>query len=221
MRGKEEAHDYRYFPEPDLVPIAVPRATVAQWRAALPELPDARSARLQAEHGLNAYDAGVLTAEKAVADYFEDTVRAGAGAKPAANLIMGDIAAHLNSTGQAVGALGLTAPRLAELLALQARGAISGKMVKELLPELLARDIAPAALVAEKGVTQISDGAELEKTALAIIAAHPGPAADVRAGKMQAVGFLVGQMMKQTRGQANPQLATDIFKRLLREKTDD
>lgn len=220
MRGKEEAHDYRYFPEPDLAPMAIPRATVEQWRAQLPELPDARGARLQAQHGLSAYDAGVLTADKAVADYFEDAVRAGAGAKAAANLIMGDITAQLNRAGLALAALPLTAARLAELLALQDKGVISGKMVKELLPELLTRDIAPAALVGEKGVTQISDSAELERVAREIIAAHPDSAAQVRAGKMQAVGFLVGQMMKQTRGQANPRLAQEIFRRLLEEKTN-
>ncbi len=215
MRSKEEAHDYRYFPEPDLIPIAVPRERIAQWRQELPELPRARAARLQRDHALSAYDAGVLTAEKTVADYFEQAVRAGAEAKAAANLVMGDIAAHLNKSGAAITELPLTAARLAELLALQSAGKISGKQVKELLPELLTRDVAPAALVQEKGMEQISDTGALEAAAQAVIAAHPGPAADVRAGKQQAVGFLVGQLMKQTRGQANPQLAQQIFRKLL------
>jgi len=224
MRGKEEAHDYRYFPEPDLVPMALPPAQVDAWRAALPELPDARTERMAADYGpskygaecLSNYDVSVLAAEREVANYFEISVNTyNVPPKYSANLIMKPIAAFLNENEKSIEEVCFGPDRLGDVYKLQDQGTISGKMVKELLPELLARDVAPAALVQAKGMTQISDTGELEQVAQAIIAAHPGPAADVRAGKQQAIGFLVGQMMKQTRGQANPQLAQQIFRKLL------
>jgi aspartyl-tRNA(Asn)/glutamyl-tRNA(Gln) amidotransferase subunit B len=217
QRSKESAHDYRYFPEPDLVPIVIDEAWEDRLRAALPELPRARRARFESEYGLSAYDAGVLTAERAIADYFEAAVRAGAASKPAANWVMGDLQALLTEAKQDFGVCRVTPDNLAAMIRLIEDGTISGKIAKELLPEMLSTGEAPKELVERKGLVQISDERALESVAREVVRANPGPAADYRGGKERAFGFLVGQLMKATKGKANPQLANEVLRKVLSE----
>ncbi|MCX5757143.1 MAG: Asp-tRNA(Asn)/Glu-tRNA(Gln) amidotransferase subunit GatB [Candidatus Hydrogenedentes bacterium] len=215
QRSKESAHDYRYFPEPDLVPIALDSAFVERIRASMPELPQARYARFKEQYGLNAYDAAVLTSTKAMADYFEATVRAGAPAKQAANWIMGDLQALLAESKSDLAACKVSAADLAAMIALIEHGTISGKIAKDLLPAMFETGKAPKKLVEEKGLVQISDTGAIEAAVRDVIAANPGPVADFRAGKKQAMGFLVGQVMKATQGKANPKLVNEILTREL------
>jgi aspartyl-tRNA(Asn)/glutamyl-tRNA(Gln) amidotransferase subunit B len=217
QRSKESAHDYRYFPEPDLTPIVVDEAWENRLRESMPELPLARRARFIEQHSLSEYDAGVLTVEKLVADYFESTVEAGAPGKQAANWIMGDLQALLTETQQSIDTIPMTPAHLAEMIGLIEDGTISGKIAKDLLPEMCEGGKAPGDLVKEKGLAQISDQSELEKVAAELIEANPGPAEDFRNGKDKALGFFVGQMMKATKGQANPKLANDIMRKLLQQ----
>ncbi len=213
-RTKEEAQDYRYFPEPDLVPIAVTAQWVAQVRAALPELPDAKRRRYVETYGLSEHDADLLTSSEAMARFFQETVGLYTQPKVVCNWLTGDIAAYLNAEGKEIDDLPVTPSHLAELLQLIDRGAISGRTAKEIVGEMLARGARPEALVAERGLGQISDETALVSVVEAVLAEHAGPAAEYRAGKPQALTFLVGQVMKKTRGRANPELAN----RLLREK---
>ena len=215
QRSKESAHDYRYFPEPDLVPIVVDEAWEDRVRAALPELPQARLARFQTDLALSAYDAGVLTASRAVADYFEAAVAAGAPAKQAANWIMGDLGALLADRKTGIAETKVTPDRLAAMIAFIEDGTISGKMGKELLVDMFETGKPARALVEDKGLVQISDAGELEGLARDIVAANPGPASEYRAGKTKAIGFLMGQLMKATKGKANPKLANEILRREL------
>ena len=215
QRAKESAHDYRYFPEPDLVPLVVDAAWEARIGATLPELPRARKARFISQYQLSDYDAGVLTAERPMADYYETTVKCGAAAKPAANWIMGDLQALLTEHKMELAACKITPENLASMIALIEDGTISGKIAKDLLPELFDTGKSAKALVEEKGLVQISDTSELEAVARDIIASNAGPVADFRSGKEKALGFLVGQMMKATKGKANPQMANDIIRKEL------
>ncbi len=215
QRAKESAHDYRYFPEPDLVPLVVDETWESQIRASLPEQPQARRERFGSEYQLSEFDAGVLTAERAMADYFEAVVKAGAPAKLAANWIMGDLQALLTEGRIDIANCPVTAENLAAMIALIEDGTISGKIAKDLLPEMLESGKAPKTLVEQKGLVQISDSGELEAVAREIIEANPGPAADFRSGKEKALGFLVGQMMKATKGKANPKMANEIIRKAL------
>ncbi len=212
QRVKESAHDYRYFPEPDLPPLAVDEAWEARIREGLPELPAARVARFQSQYDLSAYDAGVLTATRALADYFEATVDAGAPAKKAANWIMGDLQALLTKANIEIEDCKVSASDLAEMIGLIEDGTLSGKMAKDLLVEMFETGRSPKALAEEKGLAQISDTAELEAVAREVLAANPGPVTDYRNGKERALGFLVGQMMKATQGRANPGLVNRILR---------
>ena len=211
QRSKESAHDYRYFPEPDLVPIAI-GDWVDPLRAAMPELPKPRFDRFCQTYALSAYDAGVLTASRAVADYFEKTVESGAAAKQAANWIMGDLQALLADAKCGSISECKTSPAdLAAMIALIEDGTISGKIAKDVLVAMFETGKAPKTIVEEKGLVQISDRGALEAIAREVIAANPGPVADFAAGKKQAMGFLVGQMMKATKGKGNPKLVNEIL----------
>ena len=215
QRSKESAHDYRYFPEPDLVPLAVESDWVDRIRAAMPELPQARCARFRNQYALSPYDANILTATRAIADYFEAVVPAGAPAKLAANWIMGDLQALLTEAKCLIEACKVAPADLAAMIALIENGAISGKIAKELLVDMFTTGKAPKTLVEEKGLLQISDGAALEDAVRDVIAANPGPVADYKAGKKQAFGFLVGQAMKTTKGKGNPKMINEILAREL------
>jgi len=212
-REKEEAQDYRYFPEPDLLPVRVDAAWVERVRADLPELPDARRRRYQEAYGLPEHDATLLTETRAMAEFFEETVRLFPHPKTVSNWIVGDVAAYLNATGLEIEQVpGPSA--LADLLALIDRGTLSGRSAKEVLEEMLRTGRAAGEIVRERGLVQISDEAELVRLVEAAIAENPGPVSDVRAGKDRAVTFLVGQVMKKSRGRANP----EIVNRLLRDR---
>ncbi|MEE8395886.1 MAG: Asp-tRNA(Asn)/Glu-tRNA(Gln) amidotransferase subunit GatB [bacterium] len=212
MRSKEEAHDYRYFPEPDLPVLRIDQAWVDGLRAELPELPDQKRARYAGELGLSEYDAGVLVADRATAEFFEAVVAAGAGAKRAANWVTGDLAARLNADKATIGELRFAPGHLAELIALVEKGELSGKMAKTVFDALYETGAPPAEIVAERGLSQLSDVGELEKVIDGIIAANEEQVAQYRAGKRKVIGFFVGRVMKATGGQANPAVVNDLLK---------
>jgi aspartyl-tRNA(Asn)/glutamyl-tRNA(Gln) amidotransferase subunit B len=215
MRGKEEAHDYRYFPDPDLVPMRIADAWLESLRQGLPELPAARSRRFQDQYGLPAYDAEVLTGDKALADYFEACVKEFPQPKQVSNWIMVELLRELKKEEAGLAACRITPEALARLLTLVEQGTISASQAKKVFEEMWASGKDPEAIVKEKGLEQISDSGALEAAAQEIIKAHPKEAADFKAGKTKVMGFFVGQLMRRTKGQANPQLANEIFQRLL------
>ena len=204
MRSKEEANDYRYFPDPDLLPLVIEDAFVEDVRAGLPELPDAKAARFAREHGLSEYDAGVLTASRELAAYYEE-VAAGAGEpKLAANWVMGELSGFLNRDGLEVGASPVTAAGLAGMLKRITDGTISGKLAKDVFEAMWAERKAADAIIDSRGLRQITDTGAIEQAIAAVLAANPGQLADYRAGKDKLFGFFVGQVMKATAGKANP-----------------
>lgn len=218
MRKKEEANDYRYFPEPDLVPFTVSDEYIEEIRKTLPELPDARKARYMKSYGLAAYDADYLTNDKDRADYFEAMVAAGAEPKEAANWLMGDFAKLLSRDNLEMKAAPVQAAAMADLLKLIAKGTISGKIAKQVFSEMWTSGKTPETIVKEKGLVQISDTGALEELADRILAANPQSVADFKAGKKKAVGFLMGQIMKETKGKANPQIVNGILTKKLSEQ---
>lgn len=211
MRKKEGSSDYRYFPEPDLPPLEVSPEQLKAWAEELPELPARKRRRYEEEFGLSAYDARVLTDDRTVAEYFETAVIAGANAKLVANWISQDIAAYLNNNKLMITEIALQASDLAELVKLIEAGTISGKIAKEILPELLTQGGSPKALVQKKGLIQISDTSAIEKLIEEIIAAHPSELEKFRAGKTNLKGFFVGQVMKKSGGKADPKLTSQIL----------
>jgi len=211
MRSKEGSSDYRYFPEPDLCPLEVPREQVATWQAELPELPYQKRHRYEEDLGLSAYDTRVLTEDVDVTTYFEATITAGAPVKQAANWIMGDITAYAKEQKLAFSDLNLTPATLAELIGLIEDGTISGKIAKEVLPELLANGGSAKALVESKGLIQMSDEGELAAIIDQILAANPDKVEEFRAGKTKLQGFFVGQVMKETGGRADPKLTNKLL----------
>ena len=211
MRSKEEAHDYRYMPEPDLVPIVTSEEEIEAYRKALPELPDARRERYMEAFGLSAYDAGILTASRALAEYFEACLADGADAKGAANWIMGDLAKNLNAEGKTIEQSPVEASRLAQMLKLIEKGTISSKIAKKVFAEMWTSSDAPEKIVEDKGLVQITDTKAIEAIVDAVIAANPKPVADYKSGNKKAVGALVGQVMKQSKGKANPQLVNQLL----------
>ena len=215
MRSKEEAHDYRYFPDPDLVPIIVDNAWVEKMRHELPELPTAKRERFIKDYSIPEYDAGVLTADKALAQYFEDVVKLCDKPKQASNWVMGDLLRFLNEDKLDIRKCSITAASLADMIKLIEEGTISGKMAKEIIPEMYKTGKPPQKIIEEKGLVQITDEGELGKTIAAIIAANPGQVADYRGGKEKLFGFFVGQVMKVTQGKANPQVVNDLLKKML------
>jgi len=217
MRGKEEAHDYRYFPDPDLAPVKIETEWLEELRRNLPELPTARAERFQSEYGLPTYDAEVLTGDKALADYFEECLKEFPQPKTVSNWIMVEVMRELKKEEAGITALKVTPQDLGRLLALVDKGAISGKIAKTVFEEMIATGQDPETIVQAKGLAQISDAGALEGQAREILAAHPKEVADYQAGKTKVLGFFVGQLMRQTKGQANPQLANEIFLRLLSE----
>ncbi len=215
MRGKEEAHDYRYFPDPDLMPVRIEPEWQEELRRSLPELPAPRSERFQQEHGLPAYDAEVLTGDKALADYFEECLKEFPQPKQVSNWVMGEVMRELKKEDAGVAALKVSPWNLGRLLTLVDQGTISGKIAKTVFEEMISTGQDPEEIVQAKGLAQISDAGELEAQAREILAAHPKEVAEYKAGKTKVLGFFVGQLMRQTKGQANPQLANEVFRKLL------
>jgi aspartyl-tRNA(Asn)/glutamyl-tRNA(Gln) amidotransferase subunit B len=214
MRTKETAMDYRYFPEPDLVPLEVDEEWIERVRAALPELAEVRKKRLVEQYELSEYDAGILTGEKALADLFEDTVKAGAPAKAAANWVTGRLLRHMNEKGIAAEEVALKAEALAEMVAMIESGAIGGPATRQVFDRIVESGGSAKAVVEELGLTQISDGDEIASVVEEVVAEHQDAVESFRNGKENALKFLVGQVMRKTRGRANPQGVNE----LLREK---
>lgn len=217
MRSKEEAHDYRYFPEPDLVPVEVDEAWLERVRAAIPELAPARRRRFAEQLGLPPYDAAVLAEDRGIADYFEECVRLGAEPKAASNWVMGSVLRELKARGIAVGQLPAPPAALVELIRLVAEGAVAPNTAKEVFAEMAATGRPPAEIVESRGLRQISDAQELEAVVLRVLREHPKAVADLRQGRRQAQGFLMGQVMRATGGKANPQAVTALIAKKLPE----
>ena len=219
MRSKEEAHDYRYFPEPDLPPVVVPAALVERLRAALPELPHARAARYRRELALSAYDADLLVAEKGTADFFEAALdalgRTPDAAKRIANWVNGDLARLANESGLSPAAWKLTPARLAATLRLVEAGTIGGPGAKQVVEEVFRTGAEPDEVVRAKGLAQVSDEGAIEAAVDAVLAASPGEVERYRGGNAKLMGFFVGQVMKATKGKGNPALVNAVLRRKL------
>lgn len=211
MRGKEEAHDYRYFPDPDLVQIHISQEWKDAVRATIPELPDARKARYTADYELSNYDAEVITSSMKLADLFEESLKYTKDAKGAANWIMGDLLGYLNQNGKELSEVALTGQGLGEMLGLLEKGTINGKIAKTVFKTMLETGKLPGQIVEEQGLVQISDEGALLAIVDAVIERNPQSVEDYRAGKEKAIGFLVGQLMKETKGKANPALVNKLL----------
>jgi len=214
MRSKEDAHDYRYFPDPDLLPLVLDEEWVAALKAGLPELPDAKRARFVRDYALPPYDAAVLVAEQATADFFE-TVAKGRDAKLAANWVMGDFFAALNRTGRTIEDPPVAAVQLGALLDLMADGTINGRIAKEVFEAMVDTGQDPAAIIEAKGLRQVTDTGAIDAAVTAVLAAHADKLAEYRAGKDKLFGFFVGQVMKAMAGKGNPALVNEALKRAL------
>ena len=215
MRGKEEAHDYRYFPDPDLVPVEIDNAWMDSVKAELPELPDAKCARFEEQYGLSDYDAGVLTASKSLADYFEECVALFPSPKIVSNWVMVELFRLLKQEDQEIDACPIPPAGLAELLKLIDNGTISGKMAKDILEQAYDSKKSPKEIVEEQGVAQVSDESTLSAVVEQVVEAHPKEVEKCKAGKTKILGFLVGQVMKETKGQANPKKVNELLRKAL------
>ncbi|MFH1381019.1 MAG: Asp-tRNA(Asn)/Glu-tRNA(Gln) amidotransferase subunit GatB [Candidatus Omnitrophota bacterium] len=215
MRTKEESHDYRYFPEPDLVPFTVDKKEIAEIRRLLPELPQAKKERLIKEYSLNENDADILTREVETCEFFEKTASLVKDPKDAANWITGDIASYLKNTGQAINRSKLTYVYLADIINLIYSGEITGKIAKEILREVFTRGLAPKALVDKLDLRQMTDDGALEAAIDKVLAENSKSVNDYKSGKKNAITYLIGQIMKETKGKANPQKVNEAIKRKL------
>jgi aspartyl-tRNA(Asn)/glutamyl-tRNA(Gln) amidotransferase subunit B len=213
MRSKEEAHDYRYFPDPDLMPLEMSPALVAELKAHLPELPDEKQARFMRDYALTAYDANVLTAEREAADYFEDVAR-GRDAKAAANWVINELAGRLNKEGKDILASPISSSQLGAILDLIAAGTISGKIAKDLFEVVWSEGGDPHQVVKDRGMEQVTDLSAIEKVVDEIVAANPDKVEQAKANP-KLIGWFVGLVMKASGGKANPQAVNDLLKRKL------
>ena len=210
MRSKEEAHDYRYFPDPDLLPLEFDEALIERLKSELPELPDDKKNRFMSDYGLSPYDAGVLVASRHAADFFEEVAK-GRDAKLAVNWIMGDLSGHANAKGVGVHEVGVSAAQLGELIDLISDGTISGKIAKDVLEIVFNEGGNPADIVEARGLKQMSDTGELEKIVDEVIAANPKQVEQLKT-KPKTIGWFVGQVMQKTKGKANPQTVNKLLK---------
>jgi len=215
MRSKEEAHDYRYFPEPDLPPLTVDADRVQHIRSSMPELPESRRRRFVEQHALPEYDAGQLTQSRALADYFESTVSAGAAAKLASNWIMGELARKLKDAGRTIDAPPIPADRLAGLIRLVDKGTISGPTAKDVFEKMFASGRTAEEIVAREGLTQIDDEPQIVGMIAEVLSRNADAVTQYRGGKTATFGFLVGQVMKAAAGKANPKRVNELLKRAL------
>ena len=215
MRSKEDAHDYRYFPEPDLVPLRIGEDWIAEIQASMPELPARKRARFIQDYGLREYDADVLTQSRAASDYFETAAKISGDAKSSANWVMGDLMAALNAENKDIAESPVRAEDLGALVKLIASGELSGKLAKEIFPKMFATGATPEAIVEREGLKQISDTGALDVIIAGVIAANPKQVEQYRGGKTTVINFLVGQAMKATRGQANVAVVTELLKQKL------
>ncbi|MFC4100905.1 Asp-tRNA(Asn)/Glu-tRNA(Gln) amidotransferase subunit GatB [Paenibacillus xanthanilyticus] len=211
MRGKEEAHDYRYFPDPDLVVMHIDAEWKERVRASIPELPDARKARYTSEFGLPAYDAEVITTSKKLADFFEESLQYTKDAKQVSNWMMGELLGYLNANNLELDDVKITGQGLGEMIGLLEKGTINGKIAKTVFKSMLESGKLPQQIVEEQGLVQISDEGAVKAIVDEIVEANPQSVADFKAGKDKAIGFLVGQVMKASKGKANPALANKLL----------
>jgi aspartyl-tRNA(Asn)/glutamyl-tRNA(Gln) amidotransferase subunit B len=214
MRSKEDAHDYRYFPDPDLLPLVLDEGWVAELRTKLPELPDAKRRRFMRDYGLAAYDAGVLVAEQATADFYE-VVAKGRDAKIAANWVMGDLFAALNREGRTISNSPVSAEALGKLLDLMADNTISGRIAKDVFETMVETSQDPAAIVEAKGLRQVTDTGAIDAAVVQVLAANADKVAEYKAGREKLFGFFVGQVMKAMAGKGNPALVNEALKQRL------
>ena len=212
MRSKEEAHDYRYFPEPDLVPVRVSEAWRTELQTQMPELPYDRRERFVREYGLREYDAQVLTLTRDLSDYYERAAKSSEDPKSVANWVMGDLLGGLKAEGKEISESPIPPEHIGELATLIKRGELSGKLAKEMFPKMLADRLPPSAIMERDGLKQISDTSAIEKIVDEVIAANPKQLEQYRAGKTAVMGFFVGQIMKASRGQANPAAVNELLK---------
>jgi len=212
MRDKEEAADYRYFPEPDLLPLVVTEEWKNELRAKMPELPSDRRSRFMSEYGLREYDADVLTQTRPLADYYERAAKTSPDAKAAANWVMGDLAGLLNGAGKSIEESPIPAEHIGELLGLIQSGELSGKLGKEIFAKMFAEGLAPKVIMDRDGLKQISDTGALDKIIEEVLAANPKQVEQYKSGKTTVIGFLVGAVMKASKGQANPGSVNEILK---------
>ena len=212
MRSKEEAHDYRYFPDPDLLPVVIEKEQIEEIRNSLPELPDQRLTRFKEEYNLPEYDAGVLTSTKEIADYFEDCLKKYNNPKIVSNWIMTEVLRELKGEDD-INSFGITPDKLGELLILIEDGTISGKIAKDVFEDMFTSGKSANQIVEEKGMKQISDQSELENIVSQILADHPDEISRYKAGDQKLMGFFVGQVMKETKGKANPKIVNEILRR--------
>ena len=217
MRSKEGAEDYRYFPEPDLVPFVVDKHVIEEARKALPELPEAKAKRFVKDMGLSEYDASVITSDADTAEYFEEACRLYANKKTIANWIMGDISAKLKDNELQIKEIGLTPRWLVNLIELIDAGTISGKMAKSVLMEAIDTKCDPKDIVNRKGLSQVSDRGEIEAIIKSVLAKNEKSVADYKSGKKNALAFLIGQVMKESKGKANPAMTSEALKKELGE----
>lgn len=215
MRSKENAHDYRYMPEPDLPPIITTEEEIEAYRRSLPELPDARRARLEKEYGLSGYDAGIITSSRQMAEYFDAVIATGADAKLAANWMMSDLAKNLNAEGIGIEKSPVDAERLGQMILLIMKSTISGKIAKKVFAEMWNCSDGPEKIVKDKGLVQITDTKAIEAIVDQVIAANQKAVEDYRGGNKKAIGALVGQVMKQSKGKANPQMVNELLAKKL------
>jgi aspartyl-tRNA(Asn)/glutamyl-tRNA(Gln) amidotransferase subunit B len=212
MRSKEEAHDYRYFPEPDLAPLIVSDEFVERVREAMPELPEARRRRFTEQYGLSYSDASQLTSERSLADYYEATVEASGNPRTAANWIRSELLRELEGAGLSASSSPIPAAELGGLVKLIDEGKISGKQGKDVLVEMFRTGKSAASIIEEQGLVQLSDSAEIEKLVDEVLAANPTQLESYRAGKESLFGFFVGQVMKASKGKANPKVVNEALK---------
>ncbi|EHH68429.1 Asp-tRNA(Asn)/Glu-tRNA(Gln) amidotransferase subunit GatB [Gluconobacter morbifer] len=216
LRSKEDAHDYRYFPDPDLLPLVFEQSWVDELKSGLPELPEAKRERLEQEYGVSRYESGVLTAEQAIADFYEAVAR-GADARLATNWILGDFFAALNRTGRSIENSPVSAAGLRELLALISDSTINGKIAKEVLEDMVETGETASAIVERKGLRQVTDTGAIENAIRDILTANADKVAEYKSGKDKLFGFFVGQTMKAMKGKANPAMVNEMLKKLLSE----
>jgi len=215
MRSKEEAHDYRYFPDPDLVPLKLDEAWIDGFRSRLPELPAVRTKRFISDYGLPEYDATILTASKDMANYFESCVKQFPQPKIVSNWVMGELMRELNNSGIDISVSPVTPERLVSLLQMVDKGIISLKVAREIFPELYSSGKAPEQIVQEKGLTQVSDEGALEQIIAEVLSKNPAQVVQFKEGKQQVFGFLVGQVMKVSGGKANPGKVNELLRKKL------
>ena len=215
MRGKEEAQDYRYFPEPDLPPLVISEEEIERVRRTLPELPDQRRERFVSEYSLSEYDTGIIISSKEMADFFEACVKKFNQPKEVANWLIGPVSRHLNEKLKSLGESKLTVPHLVRLLTLIEEGKINPNTGKQILSDVFESGKDPTEIVQEKGLIQVSDESQIETMVDKVVAENPGPVNEVKSGKDKAIGFLIGQVMRLSKGKANPQMVNKILKEKL------